>query len=186
MDNLADEYLLEQYAESGEMRYFDALIRRYIGKVRAMIYPMVLNDADADELTQDVFMRVVNGIHAFDRRASFSTWLHRITMNTTYNFLKRRKRNPVEDRECLPDMPAAREWNPTETVIGLESDARVSKALESLSPPMRAAIVLTAINGLSMKDAAKAERCLMATMYWRVHQARKLLRAVLSKENVDS
>ncbi|MEI7879897.1 MAG: sigma factor [bacterium] len=81
MDDIADEQLLDKYAELGELRYFDALTRRHVGKVRAMIYPMVLNDADADELTQDVFMRVVRNIHGFDRRAAFSTWLHQIAMN---------------------------------------------------------------------------------------------------------
>jgi DNA-directed RNA polymerase specialized sigma24 family protein len=64
----------------------------------------------------------------------------------------------------------------------MESDARVAKALESLSPPLRAAIVLTAIQGMSMKEAAKAEQCLMATLYWRVHQARKLLWEQLGEE----
>lgn len=90
MDNVGDEQLLEKYEESGELRYFDALTRRHIGKVRSMIYPMVLNDADADELTQEVFCRVIDGIHSFNHRAAFATWLPRITMNTTCNFLKRR------------------------------------------------------------------------------------------------
>jgi len=99
-------------------------------------------------------------------------------MNTTHNFLSRRKRNPVEHQECPPDQPAAREWNPTATIMATESDDRVHAALETLSPRLRAAIVLTAIQGFSLKDAADAERCLVATMYWRVHQARKELRQI--------
>jgi len=182
MDDIADEHLLEKYADSGELRYFDALIRRHIGKVRAMIYPMVLNDADADELTQEVFLRVVGSIQGFKGQSAFSTWLYRIAMNTTHNFLKRRTRNPVEHRENPPDSPGGKNWSPTETIMGMESDARVTKALESLSPSLRAAIVLTAIQGMSLKEAAKAEHCLMATLYWRVHQARKLLRERLGEE----
>lgn len=184
MDNIVDEQLVDRYAESGELRYFDALTRRHLGKVRAMIYPMVLNDADADELTQEVFLQVVGNIHGFKGRSAFSTWLYRIAMNTTHNFLKRRTRNPVEHRETPPDSPGGKSWSPTETIMGKESDARVTKALESLSPPLRAAIVLTAIQGLSLKDAAKAEHCLMATMYWRVHQARKLLRNRLGEGDI--
>jgi RNA polymerase sigma-70 factor (ECF subfamily) len=90
MESAADEHLVRQYVESGELRLFDTLVRRHIAKVRAMIYPMVLNDADADELTQEVFCRVIDGIHSFNHRAAFATWLPRITMNTTCNFLKRR------------------------------------------------------------------------------------------------
>ena len=182
MDSVTDEHLLGKYAESGELRYFDLLVRRHIGKVRAMIYPMVLNDADADELTQEVFLRVVGSIQGFKGQSAFSTWLYRIAMNTTHNFLKRRTRNPVEHRENPPDSPGGKSWSPTETIMGMESDARVTKALESLSPPLRAAIVLTAIQGMSLKEAAKAEQCLMATLYWRVHQARKLLREQLGEE----
>ena len=185
MDNVADEQLIEKYVESGELRYFDTLTRRHVGKVRAMIYPMVLNDADADELTQDVFMKVVSHIQGFDQRATFSTWLYRIVMNTTHNFLKRKRRNPVEHQETPPEQPASRDWSPVETVMGMESDARVARALESLSPCLRAAMVLTAIHGLSLKEAAAAERCLMATMYWRVHQARRLLRNMLEDEGGD-
>jgi len=75
MDSVTDEHLLGKYAESGELRYFDLLVRRHIGKVRAMIYPMVLNDADADELTQEVFLRVVGSIQGFKGQSAFSTWL---------------------------------------------------------------------------------------------------------------
>ena len=181
MDDVADAHLLEKYTESGELRYFDALTRRHVGKVRAMIYPMVLNDADADELTQEVFLRVVGSIQGFQGRSEFSTWLYRIAMNTAHNFLKRRSRNPVEHRENPPDMPGNKSWSPTETIMAMESDARVTKTLESLSPPLRAAIVLTAIHGFSLKEAAKAENCLMSTMYWRLHQARKILRDRLGK-----
>ncbi|MEI6166266.1 MAG: RNA polymerase sigma factor [bacterium] len=183
MDDIADEQLLEKYVKSGELRYFDALTRRYVGKVRAMIYPMVLNDADADELTQDVFQQVVGNIHRFKGRSAFSTWLYRIAMNIAHNFLKRRTRNPVEHRENPPDSPGGKSWSPTETIMGMESDARVTKALESLSPPLRAAIALTAIQGFSIKEAAQVDHCLMATMYWRVHHARKLLRKMLSEED---
>lgn len=182
MESAADEHLVRQYVESGELRLFDTLVRRHIAKVRAMIYPMVLNDADADELTQEVFLRVVGSIQRFKGQSAFSTWLYRIAMNTTHNFLKRRIRNPVEHRQNPPDSPGGKNWSPTETIMGMESDARVAKALESLSPPLRAAIVLTAIQGMSMKEAAKAEQCLMATLYWRVHQARKLLWEQLGEE----
>jgi RNA polymerase sigma factor (sigma-70 family) len=181
MESLADEHLVRRYVESGELRLFDTLVRRHIAKVRAMIYPMVLNDADADELTQEVFCRVIDGIHGFNHRSAFATWLHRIAMNTAHNFLKRRSRNPVEHWENPPDMPGNKSWSPTETIMAMESDARVTKTLESLSPPLRAAIVLTAIHGFSLKEAAKAENCLMSTMYWRLHQARKTLRDRLGK-----
>jgi hypothetical protein len=68
---LADEQLVKQYVESGEMRHFDELVNRYVRKVRAMIYPIVLHDADADGLTQEVFLRVSNGLSRFRGEGSY-------------------------------------------------------------------------------------------------------------------
>lgn len=179
METVADEKLVRQYIESGELRHFDVLVRRHIGKVRAMISYMVLNEADADDLTQEVFCRVMSGMEGFDHRSAFATWLHRIAMNTTYNFLKRRGRNPVECREDLPDEPGARHLQPDERAVARESDAQLTSALAELSPALRAALVMTTVQGMSVREAARVEGCLVATLCWRVHQARKLLRARL-------
>ena len=105
MGEMSDDELLDAFSGTGAVRHFDELVRRHIGKVRGMIYPMVLNDADADDITQEVFLRVMNGISRFKRRSSFSTWLYRIVMNTTHTFLTRRTRNPLEHREDPPDQP---------------------------------------------------------------------------------
>ena len=182
MGEPSDDNLIDLFAETGELRHFDALVRRHIGKTRAMIYPMVLNDADADELTQEVFLRAMNGISRFKRKASFSTWLYRIAMNTTRSFLSRKSRSPVEHREDPPDRPDTTRLNPAATMIANEADNQVSDALSSLSPCLRSAITLTAIHGMSVTEAAAADGCLAATMYWRVHQARKILKNKLEAQ----
>ena len=147
MGAMDDGQLISQYRETGEIRFFDELVRRHIGRVRSIVYPMVLNDADADELTQEVFLRVVRSIGRFRQNASFSTWLYRITTNTTYSFLKRRARKPFTHTAELPDQP-----DPTADPLGPiaagEIDARIRSALASLSPKLRSALVLTAMQGL--------------------------------------
>jgi DNA-directed RNA polymerase specialized sigma24 family protein len=65
MDGMTDEQLVDFFRESSEIHYFDALVGRYVAKIRGLVYSMVLNHADADELMQDVFVRVVNGIGGF-------------------------------------------------------------------------------------------------------------------------
>jgi len=178
MAELNDEQLVDCFRTTEKMEHFDELVRRHIAKVRSMTYAMVLNDADADELTQEVFMRVVRSIQRFKRKARFSTWLHRITMNTTYGFLKKRGRSPLAQVVELPDQPDPI-GDPSDAVARNETESRVNEALASLSPPLRAAITLTAIQGMSPADAARAEGCLTATMYWRIHEARRLMRAKL-------
>ena len=71
----SDEQLVERFRDSGDLGHFDELVRRHIGPVRRMAFSMVLNHADADDLTQEVFLRVARGIGNFRGQAKFSTWL---------------------------------------------------------------------------------------------------------------
>ncbi len=180
-DGLDDRGLISGFCESGEMRYLDALIRRHIGRVRSMVYPMVLNDADADDVTQEVFVKVSRNIGRFQGRAKFSSWLHRITMNTTMDFLRARSRRPAEARHVFPKLPDPKP-GPGRLVASRELGDQIADALDALSPRLRAAITTTAMQGLSTRDAAKACCCLPATLSWRVHQARKMLRENLNQQ----
>ena len=91
----SDKQLIELFRESGRRDAIDELMRRHLGRVRSTVFQMVRSDSDADDLTQEVFLRAVRGVETFDCRAEFSTWLYRVAMNTTYTFLKRRSRSPV-------------------------------------------------------------------------------------------
>jgi RNA polymerase sigma-70 factor (ECF subfamily) len=174
----SDEQLVASFRQSGEMRHANGLVQRHIGRVRAMIYAMVLNDADADDLTQEVFLRAIDGLGRFRQSARFSTWLFRIAMNTTRTFLGRRAKAKVDSAAELPDLPDG-SADPAAAVIAQETDRRVTAALASLPMALRAAITLTALQGLDARAAAAVEGCLTATMYWRVHQARRLLKKKL-------
>jgi RNA polymerase sigma-70 factor, ECF subfamily len=180
MNETADEVLVEQFVDTGDSRHADELVGRHLGKVRAMIYAMVLNNADADDLAQATFSKAFAALPRFRREARFSTWLYRIAMNTVRDFLRRRARNPVDARDDIPDVPA-RSASPDDSLMNREEDALVASALAALSPPLRAAITLTAIQGLSVTEAAHIEGCLTATLYWRVHHARKLLKKSLER-----
>lgn len=174
-----DEDLIAAYRETGCRQALDELVRRHVERVRSLVYPMVLDAWAADDVTQEVFLRAVRGLASFDGRSQFSTWLHRIALNTAYSFLDRRKRTAVESRDVLPDIPAARHEGPLETMLRSERRDEIEAALAELSPKLRAAIVLTVIQQVSVSEAARIEGCTSATMYWRVHQARKLLQARL-------
>lgn len=176
-----EDYLIAALAGSVEVPVDDALVRRHVGDIRAMIYPMVLNDADADDLTQEVLLRVVRGIDRFRGEAQFSTWLYRITLNTVRNFLSRQNRRQVASDEALDDRADRRADLPEELAMAGELDGAIASALQSLSPTLRAAIVLTTLQGLGVREAARIEECSTATMYWRVHKARKLLERDLAR-----
>jgi RNA polymerase sigma-70 factor (ECF subfamily) len=169
-----DEELIAAYRNSLSNEVLDELVRRYVGRVRALMYQMVLDDGAADDLTQEVFLRVVRHLSAFDGRAKFSTWLYRIAMNTCHSYLEREGRSRVEFRDELPERLGTA-IGPVQIVLDAELQREIEAALAGLSPGLRAAIVLTGIQGLDPKEAARVEGCSIATMYWRIHQARKRL-----------
>ncbi len=123
--SVSDEDLLDAYRNGGQTQHLEALFTRYISTVRTMLYQVVLNDADADDLTQEVFVRVARGIGRFNGNARFSTWLYRITMNQAHSFLASRKRNPVSFRPSpgawtqFLRVRAGRLENPCPAEIGL-------------------------------------------------------------------
>jgi RNA polymerase sigma-70 factor (ECF subfamily) len=178
---LTDEDLVLAFRDSGVSAHLDRLFSRNIPTVRAMIYQMVLNHADADELTQEVFVRVARGIDRFNSKACFSTWLHRIVMNCTKTFISRRARHTVDFHESPPEMPADSCSRPDLAVSAAEVDGRIQQALASLRPKLRAAVVLTMIQNVPLPEAARIEGCALPTMYWRVHEARRQLKHLLKE-----
>lgn len=166
--------LVTRFQQTGEVRHMDELVRRHIGKVRAIVFPMVLNDADADDITQETFLNVVRSIGSFRGQSEVRTWLHRIAINAAYSFLRKKKRRQEDKTEDVPDRmdPSA---GPDRRAMGVELGVQIGKAMGALSAHLRAAITLTAIHGMSVKEAARMEGCLPATMYWRVFEARRIL-----------
>jgi RNA polymerase sigma-70 factor (ECF subfamily) len=172
---MTDEQLIEAFRESGDPAALDALVGRHIGRIRAMTYAMVLNDADADDLTQEVFLRVVNHIGRFRARSSFSTWLHRVAMNTVHDHLRKRRRDRTACRVERPDAPDPAAA-PPDRLMDRETDALVFRALAGLAPALRAAFTLVVLQELPPREAAGAEGCFLSTLYRRIDAARDELR----------
>jgi len=171
----SDEQLLASFQESGQASAAEELVRRHLPRVNAMVYQMVLDESVADDLTQEVFLRALRSLSGFRRQAKFSTWLCRVALNTTYSYLKAVRNSPVR---FIPELSEhrSRESAPEGPVLEAELDGEIRAALSELSPKLRGAIVLTSLEELSVKEAAKIEGCTTTTMYWRIHHARKQLR----------
>jgi RNA polymerase sigma-70 factor (ECF subfamily) len=175
-----DEELIARYQAEGDSRALDPLFSRHIDRVRAIVYPILLNDADADDVTQEVFRRVHKALAQFKRKSSFTTWLHRIAVNAAQNHIRsRRWDRQVEWNEENPLQQVVSDKTPSDGLIAGETLTAVEKALRQLSPVLRTALVLTIMEGKEVSEAAKIQGCLVATMYWRVHQARKQMTRLL-------
>ena len=139
----------------------------------------------SDDITQEVFRKGTAKRRWLSRRSRrFSTWLYQITMNTVKAYFRKREESL---QRCLQG-PSDQVWRATDGHPDQSGDvtrslnSQVEQALAQLSPKLRAAIVLTAIEHLSAKEAATIE-CLLctATMHWRIHQARKRLKQLLHR-----
>ncbi|MDD5247213.1 MAG: sigma-70 family RNA polymerase sigma factor, partial [Candidatus Omnitrophica bacterium] len=86
-----DSLYIERFL-SGENSAFEALVRKYQNRVLNIVYSLIGKDRESEDIVQDVFLKVYHGLESFNGRSRFSTWLYRITVNTTYDFLRRRRR----------------------------------------------------------------------------------------------
>lgn len=171
--DVADEQLVLRFQTNGCAQAIDELLRRHLRRVRSMLFPMVLDHALADDLTQETFLRAWRGLKSFRSEAKFLTWLTRIAWNVVQDNVARRERTASEFAE---HEPAARVIDqPQASLLQHELDDRITAALAGLSPKLRAAIVLTGLQQLSPDEAAELEGCTVSTMYWRIHEARRLL-----------
>ncbi len=140
---------------------------------------MTLNEADADDLAQTAFISIYKNLHRFRNESSFSTWVYRISVNTAGSFLRRKPDERKNLGDCLSEIPGNPDSRPEISLSAGETDRAVADAVGGLPEDLRSAIVLTAIEGLSCDEAARAANCTKPVLYWRVHRARKLLKRKL-------
>ena len=149
-----------------------------------MLYQLTLNHADADDLTQEIFLRAHQGLAGFGGRAEFTTWLHRIALNCVRSHWARHRRRCLAGLDEVPEPAAPGGGRPDRQALAAEMNERVYAALEQLSPKLRAAIVLTVLQEMSLTEAARLEQCALPTMYWRVHEARRRLKRFLGEDRL--
>jgi len=182
MDDAADSALVDR-ARRGDREAFAELVRGCQAKVFQTIVSFTRNTQDADDLMQDVFVQAYRRLDRFKGRSTFFTWVYRIAVNHTLNFLKRKKREAgrreLDERTVRPaDNPAS--GGPEAEAVREELERRIREAVDALPLIYRAAFNLVAGQGLSHGLAARALGVTENTVSWRMHQARKMLQAKLS------
>ena len=138
----SDQQLIDRFRSSGQQDCLEELLRRHLATVRGLVMRMVLNDEVADDLTQDVFLRVVRGLERFEGRSEFSTWLFRIAMNVVRSYFAKQKRSDVQSNdEFLELTTTGSTGSPACAVLQSELVTEIQMAIATLSPQLRAAIV---------------------------------------------
>lgn len=181
---------LVRAARSGDQSAFEALVKANQAMAYQLAYRMTGNPEDAADLTQEAFLNAWRGLSAFDGRASFSTWLYRLTSNACIDFLRREKRRvslsmTLEDEEDeegrQAQLPDSR-YSPERELEKKEAAEAVRRGLAALSDEHREVLVLRELEGLSYTEIAQTLSLEEGTVKSRIARARLALREFLQKE----
>ncbi len=162
------------------------LVERHTPRVWAVVFPLLVNHADADEVTQATLLNALQGLSSFRHQAAFSTWLYRIAINTARNHNRKNRRYRVlhQSSSAATDYPSADYNSPPDSCTYVELTDQISRAMLELPFAQRTALVLVAIEGYDCDTAAQIARCNPSTLRWRLHRARQRLRTILSNQGV--
>ena len=179
---------LVRRAQGGNLEAYDELIKRYQERIYATIYHMTSNHEDANDLAQDAFIKAFQALKSFKGGSSFYTWLYRIAVNKTINFLKQRKNrlhmslNDLDfNTENNPDLVALISDKTPRREAGLkELSEKLNEALLKLSEQHRLVMVLHDVQGQSHEEIAEIMDCNIGTVRSRLFYARQQMQAWLT------
>jgi RNA polymerase sigma factor (sigma-70 family) len=179
---------LVRQAQRGDLAAYDELVKRYQERIYATVYHMTSNHEDANDLAQDSFIKAFQALKSFKGGSSFYTWLYRIAVNKTINFLKQRKNrvhmslNDLDfNTENNPDLVALISDKTPRREAGLnELSEKLNAALLKLSEPHRVVVVLHDVQGQSHEEIAEIMDCNIGTVRSRLFYARQQLQSLLA------
>jgi len=182
MGCFSDDQLVEQ-AKQGNAEAFTELARRSQQKIHQVILALTGNLQDADDLAQETFMQAFKSLKSFRQKSSFSTWLYRIAINLTLNFLKKKKkakmRGMITENYSLDRNRVACSHSPEKNSLSKELSEKLKEAIDSLPAAYKASFILVVSQGMTHGQASRILRCSENTVSWRMHKARKILQAQL-------
>jgi RNA polymerase sigma-70 factor (ECF subfamily) len=170
---------LDAEAVGWEPPSWDEIVRTHSQRVYRLAYRLTGNQHDAEDLTQEVFIRVFRSLSSY-QPGTFEGWLHRITTNLFLDMVRRRARIRFDSLgEDADDRLPGREPSPERIFNDSHMDADIEAALAALAPEFRAAVVLCDIEGLSYEEIAATLDVKLGTVRSRIHRGRSQLRAAL-------
>ena len=192
MDDPDDDFLLVARAQKGDLGSYDVLVTRHRGRIFAMIRNMIHQEADAWDISQEVFIKAWQALPRFEAKARFSTWLYRIAHNAVYDWSRKRRiesvgelNDGIFERERIDPAslttPSGGEA-PDESMAQGELRAKIAAALDKISPEHREVVLLKDVQGLSYKEIAEVMSCEMGTVMSRLYYARQKLQTLLKDE----
>ncbi|HZP84359.1 MAG TPA: sigma-70 family RNA polymerase sigma factor [Chthonomonadaceae bacterium] len=170
-----------------DRKEFDALVNRCHRQAYNIAYRMTGNHADAEDLTQESFLRAYRFFDRYNREMPFENWLFRIMSRVFIDEIRKRPKFKTQsldqplntgdggDADVMLEIPDL-ESNPAQMILSEALDERLQRALDALPEEFRVAVILADIEGLSYEEIADTMNCSLGTVRSRLHRGRKLLR----------
>src|SRR6266508_2472708 len=168
-------------AQRGDERAFTLIVRAYEGPVFNYVLRLVGDRTLAEDLTQEVFLRVFQGLPKFSLRCRFTTWLFQVAKNRVLDELRANERRP-RSFLALDDLPPLEVLDAP--VERLEAIDAVWRAVDELSVDLKMALLLRDVVGLSYAEIADSLEITLATVKWRIYKAREDVQLALAREGI--
>lgn len=186
-DLLEDLELVKRF-KKGNREAFEELTSRYAGRIYNTILRMVKNGHEAEDLTQDTFLQAFKSLQKFQEKSSFYTWIYRIAVNRTLNFLKLKKRKMAmtgseidNDEEGVRREVADFTKDPGITIQAIEMRELIEKAVGGLSENNRLVFVLKEMDGFSYSEISSMLNLSPEAVRIRLYRAKKALQEILKE-----
>lgn len=179
-------------ARTGQTEAFGILVRRYQKRIYRVVVHLLRDAAEAEDVTQDTFVRAYGALDRFDGRSQPFTWMYRIAVNLSLNVIRSQKSSR---RATTPDDPRIESFlverragiaDPAGQAADRQLAMTMCEGLDELSETLRTTLILVSIDGLSHAEAAEVLGCPEGTVAWRVHEARRKLKAYLESRGHSS
>ena len=186
MSQKSDRELVDA-ARKGDAEAFGVLVRRHQKRIYRLAAHLLRDGAEAEDVTQDTFVRAYGALDRFDGRSEPFTWMYRIAVILSLNAIRSRK---TGRKATTPDDPRIEglladqksvEADPARLAADRQAAHALAEGIDQLSETLRTTLILVGIDGLSHAEAAQVLGCPEGTVAWRVHEARKKLRAHLEQ-----
>ena len=185
------DLVLVKRAKSGDYQAFDLLVLKYQSRLISTAFKFVKDVQIAEDIVQDSFIKAFNALESFREDSSFYTWIYRITVNTSKNFLVSKKRksellNSDLSEEASYEVEPVETYSPEDLLQATQLKKVITETIAQLGEDTRTALTLRELDGLSYEQIADVVNCPVGTVRSRIFRGREVIDEAISQYKQDN
>ena len=185
------DLVLVKRAKSGDYQAFDLLVLKYQSRLISTAFKFVKDVQIAEDIVQDSFIKAFNALESFREDSSFYTWIYRITVNTSKNFLVSKKRksellNSDLSEEASYEVEPVETYSPEDLLQATQLQKVITETFDQLGEDTRTALTLRELDGLSYEQIADVVNCPVGTVRSRIFRGREVIDEAISQYKQDN